>query len=187
MKRCLIAILLFSLMLLLCACMLIPMHTEIPSHTAAETAKPAAPTPTPAPAYEVTMQRATTWVIGTGSRWVQVIAAIENTGSASLCLSGGAYDLEDAPGETGYLYETTLLDEPVEGELTLLARPDAKRPGSISSALQPRASTLPWINTATSGSRAACRTPRTRPIFRPRSSPCSSTRTGTCWAWINHT
>ena len=127
MKRCLIAILLFSLMLLLCACMLIPMHTEIPSQTAAESAKPAAPTPTPAPAYEVTMQRATTWVSGTGSRWVQVIAAIENTGSASLCLSGGAYDLEDAPGETGYLCETALLDEPVDGELTLLARPDVEK------------------------------------------------------------
>ena len=47
MKRCLIAILLFSLMLLLCACMLIPMHMEIPSQTAAETAKPAAPPPPP--------------------------------------------------------------------------------------------------------------------------------------------
>ena len=57
---------------------------------------------------------------------MQVIAAIENTGSASLCLSGCAYDLEDAPGETGYLYETTLLDEPVDGELTLLARPDVE-------------------------------------------------------------
>ena len=72
------------------------------------------------------MQRVTTWVSGTGSRWVQVIAAIENAGGASLCLSGGAYDLEDAPGETGYLYETTLLDEPVDGELTLLARPDVE-------------------------------------------------------------
>lgn len=70
--------------------------------------------------------KATTWVSGTGSRWVQVIAAIENAGGASLCLSGGAYDLEDALGETGYLYETTLLDEPVDGELTLLARPDVE-------------------------------------------------------------
>ena len=98
MKRCLTAILLLSLMLLLTACLPVPKHTETPAQTATETAKPTALTPTPATSYEVTMQRATTWVSGTGSQWVQVVAAIENTGSANLYLSSGAYDLEDASG-----------------------------------------------------------------------------------------
>lgn len=153
MKRCLTAILLLSLVLLLCACSAFRAGFEAgrakaanPTQTAEPTAVPTTTSPAPEPAWEVTMQRATTWVSGTGSQWVQVIAAVENTGSANLYLSSGAYDLEDAsgalvgcgsmvseypsvlaPGETGYLYETTLLDEPVDGELTLLARPDVER------------------------------------------------------------
>ena len=153
MKRILTAILLLSLILLLCACSAFHASFEAgwekavnPTKTAEPTAAPAAKTPAAEPSYEVTMQRATTWVSGTGSHWVQIVAAIENTGSANLYLSSGAYDLEDAsgalvrsgkmvseypdvlaPGETGYLYDTALLDEPVEGELTLLARPDADK------------------------------------------------------------
>ena len=153
MKRILTAILLLSLTIQLCACAAFREGFEAgmkDSAPTAETAKPAAvqatKTPAAEPSYEVTMQRATTWVSGTGSQWVQIVAAIENTGSANLYLSSGAYDLEDAsgalvcsgkmvseypdvlaPGETGYLYDTVLLDEPVEGELTLLARPDADK------------------------------------------------------------
>ena len=95
----------------------------------------------PAVAYEVTDSRARTWTSGTGTTWVQTIVEITNTGTSNLYLSSGSYDLEDAggnlvasqtlvsahpevlaPGEKGYMYEETTLDEPVEGELTVLPR-----------------------------------------------------------------
>lgn len=92
-------------------------------------------------AYEITYSSAHAYTSSIGTVWVQAIAEIENTGSADLYLSTGAYDIEDAdggliksstmvstfpsvisPGEKGYLYEETTLDEPVDGELTLLPR-----------------------------------------------------------------
>lgn len=63
-----------------------------------------------------------------------------------MYLSSGSYDLEDAsgkliasssmastypevisPGEKAYMYEENMLDDAVEGELTVLPRPDVKK------------------------------------------------------------
>lgn len=97
-------------------------------------------------AYEITWSGAKTYTDSIGTTWVQAITEIENTGSADLYLGSGAYDLEDAdggliksstmvsaypdviaPGEKGYFYEETTLDEPVDGELTLLPRPSVDK------------------------------------------------------------
>lgn len=94
-------------------------------------------------AYEITYQNARTWVDSIGTTWVQVIVEISNTGSKNLYLGSGAYDLEDengalvasktmvsafpsvlAPGEKGYMYEETTLDNFGGGALTVLPRPD---------------------------------------------------------------
>lgn len=97
-------------------------------------------------AYEVTYSNARTWTDSIGSTWVQTIVEIENTGTENLYLGSGAYDLEDAegtliaaqtsvsafpdviaPGEKGYLYEETTLDNyDQEGTLTVKPRPDVK-------------------------------------------------------------
>jgi len=95
--------------------------------------------------YEITSSKAVTWVDSIGSPWVQIITEISNTGTKNLYLSTGACDLEDstgalvasesmvsaypdvlAPGEKGYLYEETILDAPVDGELTVVPREDVK-------------------------------------------------------------
>lgn len=89
--------------------------------------------------YEITNTRVKTWTNNIGSTWVQTIVEITNNGTANLYLSSSSYDLEDAsgnlvssnkyvsvfpnvlaPGEKGYMYEETTLDESVEGELTVL-------------------------------------------------------------------
>lgn len=119
--------------------------------TAASAAASAASVPEEAPestpaeveAYEITYSSARAYTNSIGTPYAQVIVEIENTGTADLYLSSGSYDLEDAdgalvtsstlvstfpeviaPGEKAYMYEETLLDAPVEGELTVLPRPD---------------------------------------------------------------
>lgn len=96
--------------------------------------------------YETTYSNVRTYTDSIGTVWVQVIVEIENTDNCDLYLSTSACDLEDAsgklvktmpmvsafpdviaPGEKGYLYESTTLDEAVEGELTLLARPSVEK------------------------------------------------------------
>lgn len=97
-------------------------------------------------AYEITYQNAKVWTNSIGTTWVQSIVEITNTGSTNLFLSSGAYDLEDAngalvasksmvsaypsvlaPGEKGYMYdETTLDDYSGDGNLTILPRPDVE-------------------------------------------------------------
>ncbi len=96
--------------------------------------------------YEITDCRARTWTNSIGSVCVQTIVEIANTGSTNLYLSSGSYDLENdigelidcrsmvstfpnviAPGEKGYMYEETTLDEAVDGELTVLPHVDVKR------------------------------------------------------------
>ena len=91
--------------------------------------------------YEITDCTTKTWVDSIGSPWIQTIVEISNTGSKNLYLSSGSYDLEDAsgsliasrsmvsafpnviaPGEKGYMYEETILDQPVEGELKAIPR-----------------------------------------------------------------
>lgn len=96
------------------------------------------------PVYEITHQNAKVWVNSIGTTWVQTIIEITNTGSENLYLSPGSYDLEDsdgnlvtsrstvstypdvlAPGEKGYMYEETTLDDySGDGNLTVLPRPD---------------------------------------------------------------
>lgn len=97
-------------------------------------------------AYEVTYSNAITYTNSIGTTWVQSIVEIENTGSENLYLSPGSYDLEDAdgnliasqsmvsvfpdviaPGEKGYMYEETTLDEySGNGNLVIIPRPDVK-------------------------------------------------------------
>lgn len=97
-------------------------------------------------AYEVTYSNARTYKSSIGTTWVQAIVEIENTGSENLYLSSGSYDLEDAdgnliasqsmvsafpdviaPGEKGYMYEETTLDEySGDGNLTIIPRPDVE-------------------------------------------------------------
>lgn len=94
------------------------------------------------PGYEVTYQNARTWTDSIGSVWVQVIVEISNTGSENLYLGSSAYDLEDAggalissktmvstypsvlaPGEKGYMYEETILDNyNGDGQLSVVPR-----------------------------------------------------------------
>ena len=95
--------------------------------------------------YEITDMRAVTWVNSIGTTWVQIIVEITNDGTKDLYLGSGTCDLEDAsgalvksvslvseypevlaPGEKGYMYEETMLDGPVEGELTVVPRVDVK-------------------------------------------------------------
>lgn len=95
--------------------------------------------------YEITDSRARTWTNRIGSVWVQTIIEIKNTGTTNLYLSSGSYDLEDAsgklvasqkmvsaypnvlaPGEKGYMYEETTLNEAVDGELTVLPHEDVE-------------------------------------------------------------
>lgn len=95
--------------------------------------------------YAITDQRAITWTDSIGSTWVQVIVEITNDGTNDLYLGSGSCDLEDAngkliksmslvseypevlaPGEKGYMYEETTLDNPVDGEITVLPRVDAR-------------------------------------------------------------
>ena len=97
----------------------------------------------PAPGYEITDCRAKTWTNSIGTVWVQTIVEITNTGTTNLYLSSGSYDLEDAsgtliasktmvstypsvlaPGEKGYMYEETILDDTTDGELIVLPRED---------------------------------------------------------------
>lgn len=96
--------------------------------------------------YEITDTTTKTWVNSIGTTWTQTIVEITNTGSSNLYLSSGSYDLEDAegnlitnrtmvstypnvlaPGEKGYMYEETVLDDPVDGELIALPRVNVKK------------------------------------------------------------
>ena len=95
--------------------------------------------------YEITYTNAKTWENSIGTTWVQVIVEITNTGNKNLYLSSGSYDLEDesgalvasqklvseypdvlAPGEKGYMYEETTLDDAVDGVLTVIPHVDVK-------------------------------------------------------------
>lgn len=109
-------------------------------------------TPSPAPelkeeeAYEITYSNVKTYANSIGTMYAQVIVEIENTGTVDLYLSSGSYDLEDengklvasssmastypeviSPGEKAYMYEENMLDEAVDGKLTVLPRPDVKK------------------------------------------------------------
>lgn len=106
-----------------------------------------APTESKDAAYEITYQNSRTYTNSIGTTWVQTIVEITNTGDSNLYLSSGAYDLEDtagslvaskkmvseypsvlAPGEKGYMYDETILDDYTgDGNLTVLPRPDVEK------------------------------------------------------------
>lgn len=99
-----------------------------------------------AEAYEVTYSHATSYKDSIGTVWMQAIVEIENTGSSDLFLSTGNMDIEDAngklitsrtmvscypnvisPGEKGYYYESTTLNDLDEAiDLVVIPRPDIK-------------------------------------------------------------
>jgi len=149
-----IAVLLVAGLLLFgAACGVAPTPAAPPETAPAEQSDTIAPTePASIPirddvAYEITFANAYTWVNSIGTVWVQVIVEIENTGTVPLFLSSGAYDLEAAdgrlvrssttfsafpdviaPGERGYFYEATILQDMDEAvELTVLQRPSIRR------------------------------------------------------------
>ena len=146
MKRRSIYILALILALLLTACgSSEPKNTEENVAAVPETTK--APTPEAKNVdYEITYTNARTWTNSIGSTWVQTIVEIANTGTENLYLSSGSYDLENpdgslvaaksmvsafpnviAPGEKGYMYEETTLDNyNGDGNLNVLPRPDVK-------------------------------------------------------------
>ena len=97
--------------------------------------------------YQITDTRVKTWTDFLESQWVQTIVEIYNDGEENIYFTSGEYDLKDsagnivyttefastypeilAPGEYGYMYEETIIDNPVEGELTVDARPMAYEP-----------------------------------------------------------
>lgn len=109
-----------------------------------------APAPTLEPkeeeAYEITYSNVKTYTNSIGTTYAQVIVEIENTGTVDLYLSSGSYDLEDengklvasssmvstypeviSPGEKAYMYEENMLDEAVDGALTVLPRPGVEK------------------------------------------------------------
>lgn len=156
MKKKLLAIMLAVVMLLtLAACgdsgSEEPSKPSTPSEPDTSTQTPE-PEPSPEPeqkkedAYEITYTNVKTYTNSIGTAYAQVIVEIENTGTTDLYMSSGSYDIEDAdgnlvassslvstypdvisPGEKAYMYEENMLDEAIDGELTVLARPDAEK------------------------------------------------------------
>lgn len=142
---------------ILAACLMVPLFACGNSGESGESKSPSKPSaaaentpePTPEPkeeAYEITYSNVRTYTNSIGTTYAQVIVEIENTGTVDLYLSSGSYDLENAdgkliasssmastypevisPGEKAYMYEENMLDEAVEGELTVLPRPGVKK------------------------------------------------------------
>ena len=96
-------------------------------------------------AHEITYAHARSWVNSIGTVWVQAIIEVTNTGSSTLFLNPGAFDLEDsdgnlvksvtlvsvfpaviAPGEKAYYYEETTLDIDDAIDLVILPRPSVE-------------------------------------------------------------
>ena len=90
-------------------------------------------------AWEVGEAKSVTWTDSIGSKWIQIVCPVTNTGTKNLYLSAGSMDLEDSdghlvdsknlvsvfpdvlqPGETAYYYEETILDEGAPDELSIL-------------------------------------------------------------------
>lgn len=120
--------------------------TAEPTPTAEPTAEPTPEvTEAPAEAHEITYNNTVTWTDSIGTIWAQTIIEITNTGSENLYLSSGSYDLEDengglvtsqsmastypnviAPGEKGYICETSMLDAEPAGSLIAIPREKVK-------------------------------------------------------------
>ena len=96
--------------------------------------------------YTISDSTLNTWVNSIDTTWVQVIEEITNTGTVPIYLSSGSYDLENsegliiahetyisespqvlAVGEKGYMYDSTTLDNPVSGSITVVPNISAKK------------------------------------------------------------
>ena len=96
--------------------------------------------------YEISYKNVASWINSIGTMRIQVIAEISNTGTIPIYLSTSSYDLEDSngqiiaskqnistypsvikPGEKGYLYDETSLDNVVTGLITVVPRINAKK------------------------------------------------------------
>lgn len=120
-------------------------NETIDTESTKETIKESEIDPQDEMAYEITYQKARVYKNSIGTTWIQTIIEITNTGSSSLYLSSGSYDLEDESGnlianrtmisaypqiiesgEKGYYYEETTLDNDLGDtqELTVIPRPD---------------------------------------------------------------
>ena len=96
--------------------------------------------------YEISYKNVASWINTIGIMRIQVIAEITNTGEIPIYLSTSSYDLEDSngqiiaskqlvstypdviePGEKGYLYDETSLDNIVYGQITVVPRISAKK------------------------------------------------------------
>ena len=151
MKKRAIALMLsaaFALSLAACGDTSTAEESKAPSEPSATTED--TPTPTPEAedkeAYEITYSNVKTYTNSIGTTYAQVIVEIENTGTTDLYLSTGSYDLEDengkliasssmastypdviSPGEKAYMYEENMLDNPVDGVLTVSPRPNVEK------------------------------------------------------------
>lgn len=101
--------------------------------------KESAPKQAESVAWETGEPKAITYTDSIGTKWVQMVCPIHNTGSENLYLSAATMDLEDTdghlidskalisvypdvlqPGETGYYYNETTLDSGAPDELVLV-------------------------------------------------------------------
>ncbi|MCR5230482.1 MAG: FxLYD domain-containing protein [Solobacterium sp.] len=96
-------------------------------------------------AWEVGESKAVVWANSIGTKWVQIICPVTNTGTKNLYLNSATIDLEDTdghlvdsksmvsaypdillPGETAYYYEETTLEEGAPSELSVLPHVQVK-------------------------------------------------------------
>ncbi|MGI5883713.1 MAG: FxLYD domain-containing protein [Candidatus Spyradocola sp.] len=95
------------------------------------------------PQYEVGTAQVRLWTNSIGTQWMQTIIPVTNTGDRNLYVDGGSFDIESAdgsligvqdyvsaypqilaPGETGYIYENTSMDTPLDETPTILPHPN---------------------------------------------------------------
>ena len=121
-----------------------PAESSAPAESAASEAVPASAPAEPASeaaagaAYEITATGSKTWTDSIGTAWNIAMIEFTNTGSTNLYVDSCKYTLEDAdgneaglfsapcepaviaPGEKAYLFNHDMVDDPFEGELTVV-------------------------------------------------------------------
>lgn len=121
-------------------------NTETPDADSEEDPAVEEPADVSEPAYEVGYSNVEVWTDSIDTTWAQTVVAIQNTGDTNLYLNSSAYDLEAedgtlvaaqsyvscfpdvlAPGETGYMYEETTIDNySGDGALTVIPHLDVE-------------------------------------------------------------
>jgi len=114
--------------------------------------------------YDIGYYSCKTWTSSTGSKWMQTIIEVQNTGDTALYLGTGSYDIEDmngqlllnrsmisgmpqiiSPGKSGYYYDETMIDVNLEpGNVNVIPRPkvlvsDVEKPNFILSGVEVKA------------------------------------------------